>query len=60
MLFNARSLCNKTVGVTEFLKENKCDICFVTEAWIKMKDESVIAELLDLGYEIKFQPRKGS
>ena len=60
MLFNARSLCNKIAGVIEFLKETKCDICFVTEAWIKKKDESVIAKIHDLGYEIKFQPRKGS
>ena len=60
MVFNARSLCNKTYGVCEFLRDNNCDICFVTEAWIKTKDESVIAEIMDLGYNIKFQPRKGS
>ena len=60
MIFNARSLCNKTVGVIEFLKEHHCDICFITEAWVKMKDESVLAEIRDLGYEIKFQPRRGS
>ena len=60
MLFNARSLCNKTIGVIEFLKENRCDVCFITEAWIKVKDKSIIAEIKDLGYDIKFQPRKGS
>ena len=60
MVFNARSLRNKTFGVCEFLKEYNCDICFVTEAWIKVKDEAVIAEFIDMGFEIKFQPRKGS
>lgn len=60
MVFNARSLRNKTFGVCEFLRENNCDACFITEAWIKVKDESIIAEIVDMGYEIKFKPRKGS
>ena len=60
MVFNARSLCNKTFGVCEFLKTHKCDVCFVTEAWIKKKNESIIAEIKDTGYDIKFQPRRGS
>ena len=60
MTFNARSLCNKTVGVTEFLTGRKCDICFISEAWLKLKDTSVIAEIKQLGYNVKFQPRKGS
>ena len=58
MTFNARSLCNKTVGVTEFLKQNDCDICFITEAWLKIKDTSIVAELRDFGYDVIFQPRK--
>lgn len=60
MIFNSRSLCNKTFGVCEFLKQTVCDVCFITEAWIKVKDKSIIAEIKDMGYEIKFQPRKGS
>ena len=60
MVFNARSLCNKTVGVCSYLKEVKCDICFISEAWIKLKDKNTVAEVKDMGYEIKFQPRKGS
>ena len=50
MSFNSRSLVNKHVGVVEFLKTNKCDICFVSEAWIKAKDTSTIAKIKDLGY----------
>ena len=60
MVFNSRSLRNKTYGVCEFLKENHCDICFITEAWLKLKDESIIAEIMDMGFEVKFQPRRGS
>ena len=60
MVFNARSLRNKTFGVCEFLKESNCDVCFITEAWIKVKDEAIIAEIIDMGFELKFQPRKGS
>ena len=59
MLFNARSLCNKIPGVTEFLKDKKCDACFITEAWLKLSDTSKISEIKDLGYEVEFQPRKG-
>ena len=60
MVFNARSLGNKTFGICEFLKAEHCDVCFITEAWIKLKDESTIAEIKDMGYNIKLQPRKGS
>ena len=60
MVFNARSLRNKTFGVCEFLKQTNCDVCFVSEAWIKVKDEAIIAEIIDMGFQIKFQPRKGS
>ena len=59
MLFNSRSLCNKTAGVTEFLKAKNCDICFITEAWLKLKDTSTVAKIKDFGFLVKFQPRKG-
>ena len=60
MVFNSRSLCNKTYGVCDYLKEVNYDICFITEAWIKLKDKNKVAEIKDMGYEIKFCPRKGS
>ena len=60
MVYNTRSLKNKTYGVCEFLKEHHCDICFITEAWLKLKDEAVIAEIIDMGFDIRFQPRRGS
>ena len=60
MIFNARSIRNKTFGTCEFLIDKNCDLCFVTEAWLKLKDESIMAEIKDMGYDIKFQPRRGS
>lgn len=60
MVFNARSLCNKTFGVCEFLKSKQCDVCFISEAWVKLKHESVVAEIHDMGFGIKYKPRKGS
>ena len=60
MVFNSHSLRNKTYGICEFLTENNCDLCFVTEAWLNLKDKAIVAEVKDLGFEIKFQPRKGS
>ena len=59
MTFNARSLRNKTIGVTEFLTEYNCDACFVTESWLKVTDTSIVEEIKDMGYALKFQPRKG-
>ena len=55
MLFNARSLGNKEVGVIEFLKDKKCDVCYITEAWLKVKDKSTVAKIQDFGYDNKFQ-----
>ena len=59
MLFNARSLCNKITGITEFLTEKKCDVCFITEAWMKLENTSKVADIRDLGYNVILQPRKG-
>ena len=59
MTFNSRSLCNKTTGVTEFLKDQKCDVCFITEAWLKLKDTATVAKIKESGFLVKFQPRKG-
>ena len=60
MVFNPRSLRNKTFGVCEFLTKNNCDVCCITEAWLKMKDKAILAEINDMGFEVKFQPRRGS
>ena len=57
--FNARSLCNKTVSVLELLKEEKVDVCFMTETWLKIDDKAKYAEIKDHGFEIISAPRRG-
>ena len=59
MTFNSRSLVKKVVGVTEFLKSNNCDVCFITEAWIKATDTSTLSKIKHLGYKVMLNPRKG-
>ena len=59
MTFNSRSLRNKYIGVTEFLNSNNCDICFITESWLKISDKGILAEVKDMGYNILFKSRKG-
>ena len=57
--FNARSLCNKTCGVIEMLKDHDVTICGVTETWLKTVDKAKFAEIHDLGYDVMSSPRKG-
>ena len=57
--FNARSLCNKTVGVLELLSDNCIDVCAITETWLKQNEAAKHAEIRDFGYDIISVPRKG-
>lgn len=57
--FNSRSICNKTSGVVELLKDNGISLCMVTETWLKMNDRATFAEIHDLGYDIFSAPRQG-
>ena len=56
---NTRSICNKTLGVLELIKDNDIDICCITETWLKKKDSSKFAEIHDHGFDILSAPRKG-
>ena len=58
-LFNARSICNKTAGVFELLSDSNIDVCLLTETWLRKGDSSKIAEIKDLGYNIKHHSRAG-
>ena len=57
--FNARSICNKVPAVLELLTDNKVDICFLTESWLKVSDKAKYAEIREYGYNILSAPRKG-
>ena len=58
-VFNARSICNKTVGVLELLSEQKIDICMLSETWLRKGDTSKISEIKDLGYNTYHCSRPG-
>ena len=58
-IYNAQSICNKTNGVIEFLHEKNCDVCCINESWLVETDKAKVAEIKDLGYNIKVQPRRG-
>lgn len=56
---NARSVCNKTFELHDFITEKALDACAITETWLKggIRDDVVIAELLPSGYGIHHHPR---
>ena len=58
-VFNARSICNKTVGVLELLSDQKVDICMLSETWLRKGDTSKISEMKDLGYNTYHCSRPG-
>ena len=57
--FNVRSICNKTTGVLEALKDHSIGICCITESWLKKDDKAKFAEIHELGYDLFSAPRKG-
>ena len=57
--FNARSICNKTVGVLEMIKDHNISICCVTETWLKNSDKAKFAEIHDAQFDVFNSPRKG-
>lgn len=58
-VFNSRSVCNKTSGVIELLLDQKIDVCFVTETWMRLNDVAKMAEFHERGLDIHNSPRKG-
>ena len=56
---NARSVCNKTFDVNEFITDNDLDACAITETWLKggKMDDVVLAEMLPTGFSILHCPR---
>lgn len=50
VLLNARSVCNKTLTISEHVLDKKADIMFITETWLKPNDTAIIAEMTPPGY----------
>ena len=57
--FNVRSICNKTSGVLELIKDRSVDICCVTETWLRLNDAAKFAEIHDFGFDLFSAPRRG-
>ena len=38
LLLNARSVCNKTIAISEHIIETSCDFALTTETWLKTND----------------------
>ena len=56
--FNAQSVRNKTCVINDVVQESGCDICFITESWLKDHgDEVVFNELKPPLYDIFSHPR---
>jgi hypothetical protein len=43
----------------ELLKDNKTDVCFTTETWLKLDDKAKFAEVHEMGFDIHSAPRRG-
>lgn len=59
-LLNARSVCNKSTEINDFITSKQLDTLFVTETWLKGNgtDNVILAELLPPHYNILHNPRK--
>ena len=57
-LLNARSVCNKTLIIEDFVVEHAIDLLGMTETWLHLKgDEVTIGELCPSGYRFVHTPR---
>ena len=57
-LLNARSVCNKTLVIKDFVVECAIDLLGITETWLHLKGDKVtIGELCPSGYRFVHTPR---
>jgi exonuclease III len=57
-LLNARSVCNKTILINNYVTDNRLDMVGMTETWLKPSTPtSIIAELIPPGYTFEHTPR---
>ena len=56
-LWNAQSLRNKTITVSDYLIQENVDIMFITETWLNINDSVVIGECTPPSYDFLNFPR---
>ncbi|XP_062827975.1 uncharacterized protein LOC134296596 [Anolis carolinensis] len=59
LLFNARSIVNKTATLSDFILNQAADLVCITETWIREGDNIPSHELTPPGFQIFQQPRSG-
>ena len=58
-LLNARSLCNKSSGIYDYIVDSKLNLCAITETWLNINDGAVRNEVCPSNYVLLDQPRAG-
>ena len=58
-LMNARSVCNKTHEINEFVLDKQLDVLCITETWLKgdVRDGVILSELVPHGFKVEHVPR---
>ena len=58
-LLNARSICNKTIDLFDFIKDSSAEVYAITETWLHgdARDDVILRELLPPGYKVDHSPR---
>ncbi len=56
--FNAQSAGGKSLSISDYICDNKIDLCCMTESWLKEGDTATEAELKPDGYYLQNKPRQ--
>ena len=58
--FNAGSVRNKATAITDFLTDEKVDICAITETWLKDGTKDIVSygDITPAGYKLEHIPRE--
>lgn len=57
-MLNTRSVCNKSIMLHEYVRENTLAMMFITETWLRSGDKSIVADLCPEGYSFINKPRQ--
>ena len=55
---NARSVCNKSLAICDYVVENNIDVLGITETWLKADNDAItVGEITPPGYTLEHIPR---
>ena len=58
LYLNARSCKNKTIEINDLIVESNADVIFISETWLKDKDNITVTALLPNNFDIVYRNRK--